>query len=274
MIRYLLLISFFVGTLQLLAQKRTLSRKVSCNKTQTLCIMDSQRVTIGDRIGFFNSRGLLIAYGEVKSIRRGKRVVAIEKSYELISRNFTVDILENSISSYDTPALIADRRVDIAIGIGNYNFFGRTTTYELMGSYEWHKKIWKFNLPKSLGISVGGLFSTGSKNVGNQDLPFSISAFGLLAGASYTFFETYTMAVRTHAQAGGAFVSADVNGDENYKDNPLLNIKVDPGFKLLASAKIAAVYNMGRWNPQGGFYVTALDRSIGSTIFVGILAAF
>src|SRR4051812_23593628 len=81
--------------------------ELQCNKLQTKCVAENNKLTIGDQVGIFNEDGELVATGEVNAMRGERRAVQIDKRHGTIRRNYKLAMMDDKSSSANlTPVKI------------------------------------------------------------------------------------------------------------------------------------------------------------------------
>lgn len=242
-----------------------------CDKEQTNCEVQTRRLTVGDKVGFFTSEKQLVALGEVTDIDGAKRIIKVTKKWSLLLRNHDVDIInDNAFQNPDayysivTPLPPMSWAVQLAmvnLGIGD-SFIGT----EVSGLF--FKHFWRdFSYFGRLHYLTGK--GTASDNLGGaSSRTLTVSSIGLSGGVSELLLPFATIAVRLNGELG--FGRGKVTLEGGFDEDKVLNSRFKDGFGIYVRGGAAAVWRRDGLQPEIGLAVLHLHNSNNPAFFLGI----
>lgn len=260
------------------AAPTTLSKYVRCNPDQSECTVQTLRLTIGDRVGFFNDNNELAARGIVRSIRGDDRVVKILETYGKIDRDARVEAISKN-AKFRSVRSEHKLRAGGSLGYASYDISGTLSGFEIGGFASWSRPF-DMELPGGLTAVARAVFLMGSKDIERTvgvtptTETFDMMGFGVLAGAAYEAFRASPVSVRGEFSFGGAFTSASLGSldlaDEDVKET--WDINVNDGFNVLVAGRLELLYNgFDKWHPSFGAAFMLHGESSGPTILLGLV---
>ena len=255
----------------------TLSRSIRCNSEQTACVVRTTRLTIGDKVGFFNDQNEITAKGVVKSIKDDRRVIQITDSYGKVSSDDRIDTISSS-GNYKVVQSENRFKVGGAFGYGSYSISGNMNVFEVTGYASWSKQVWGFDLPQGLSLVARAGVISGSDDLekGADKVEFSLLSFGVLGGVAYEGFRKSAVSVRGELALGGAFNSAELKGDfsdmGSDENRDYWDITVTDGFNFLLNGYFSLhLNNFGKWHPMLGASLSLHSSAKGRTLWIGLV---
>ncbi len=264
------------------AAPTTLSKYVRCNPDQSECTVQTLRLTIGDRVGFFNDNNELAARGIVRSIKGSDRVVKILEKYGRIERDARVEAISKNAKFRSVKSELK-LRAGGALGYSSYNVSGSMSGFEIGGFAGWSQPF-GMELPAGLSAVARAVFLMGSQEIertivtaGGAQVTketFDMMGFGVLTGVAYEGFRSSAVSVRGEFSFGGAFTSASLGSqdlaDEAIKD--AWDVNVNDGFNILVAGRLELLYNgFDKWHPSFGAAFMLHGESSGPTILLGLV---
>ncbi len=251
---------------------------LGCNKNQTRCEIDDRNLIIGDRVGIFNSEGELVATGEVQGIEGPTRQVKIRKRHGSIKEHYQLAILDSRpedgvkapvIKIYQEPAR---HSVGSSLGLSTYSIGLGSPGIEATAYYQ--RRFWKGAHWVARGnyLKINGEANRYTDYAVEQ-LPISVSAFGLMGGGAYAWRENRPFSIRTELTLGITQVNATIDGDKELVESELKKgAKVRNGYLPYARWSLGSQWNMSKeWNMLGELSQSIINLAYGTSIGVGVV---
>lgn len=252
------------------------ARSLQCNKDQSLCLTESTQLTIGDRVGIFNSDDELVATGDVSSMKGDRRAVLINQRHGSIRKGYSLTLLDNrgegSESSetmykiYREPAKVA---VGGSVGYSTVSIGDGSPATEFSAFAQWRK--WK-----GMQVIARGTYTamegqvTRNSEIGYEHLPISISTIGALGGVGYILRENKPLSFRGELAAGAMYLSGNIDGDADLVDDSSTNSHVKNGLAPGARWSVGAVWNLTNWHLHGDIAQTIVHQAFANTLALGV----
>ena len=269
-------LGLFSSTSTLFAKERIkLTKLKKCNESFTKCIIDSKRLTIGDKVGLFAEDGRLVAEARVKSIKNGWRYINITKSYGKQSRVSYVDLWRNK-SDYQTYLEAANFSIGFDLNFAKYENESLMSLLQLGIFAEWKNEFLGLGLGDYFGVVTRFNFYTGGDtfdvnlNDGIVPYDYKTTVAGVLAGFSFNTFKSSKVSPRFEVTGGYGFGSESLETQDTFQA-PDLDIRINDGGNLLFMAQGALVFNFGKFHPNIGGSASLVGRSWGRAMHVGLI---
>ena len=253
-----------------------LAKSLQCNSMQTLCIIsDSSELTIGDRVGVFNSDGQLVATAEVSRMRGDRRSLAIAHRTGRIGRDDRIALLDTSAIDGAAPVEYQKYREPAKYEIGTNLAYSTITLGDSLPGYEaslygqmrqWGG--WQFT-GRLVVDAVSGKTSIAD---GSADkVPLTMHGFGLLGGVGYEWFRSQPLSVRVEAAVGAMKVSALVDGSAEPVNDGTADVHVKNGTAPMARWSMGGVYQMGdHWHAHLDLAESIVYQAFSNMISIGL----
>lgn len=249
--------------------------ELQCNRSQTQCVVDNHtNFTIGDRIGFFNAAGELVARGQVKSMRGDRRSVKVNHRHGPIAANHSLALLETKsgqsvAATYKIYKKPADFSVGAALGLATVGIGGGSPGTEFHGFAQWRKWRDLELFGRATYMAIEGEVSRTHDFIETQ--PISINGYGASGGVGYTLRKNKTVGFRGELGLGLMYVSADVGGDAALVEGHDFPTKVTNGFGPYSRMTLGAVLNMNKWHMQFDVTQSLIHQALASTLSAGLM---
>lgn len=242
-----------------------------CDAMQKSCVVVNKRITVGDKIGFFNRDNELVAYGAVDRIIGDQRNIAIERRTGTIHAADRVALLENSSSTdlvrqytvYRPPATMT---VGGGIGLNSLGVGDGTAGVDAQAYGEMALNSQIFGVGRAMILTSGGEVNGG--NAEYQTGSYSMMGFGLAPGIAYSLWHNKKTTLRAEAGAGFMYISSSVDGDSGLVDHYIEELH--NGFNLFMRAEVNVYYRFGEWRPYAGASLMRVSEALAGTIGLGL----
>lgn len=260
----------------------SMARGVNCTRTQSQCVTRSNDVTIGDKVGFFDTRDRLVATGTVRKMKGSLRLVRIEESNTPIPRTARLALLETS----------GGREPDYAME----RVIQRQRLYEVEGSYGsaamkigsgfgaslitmGGSRLVLENVIDGLRVGVHAVSLQGSGLLAHSvdpmtravvDNTITLRAFGLVPTLSYTFLPEQMVSFRAEAGYGLMDVNASIDGNQDAVPIYDVPVGVQSGWSGMSAFRGNLMVNLDRWHPELGMNYVLLNQAVGVGIHAGL----
>ena len=252
------------------------AKSLQCNSMQTLCIIsDSSELTIGDRVGVFNSDGQLVATAEVSRMRGDRRSLAIAHRTGRIGRDDRIALLDTSAIDGAAPVEYQKYREPAKYEIGTNLAYSTITLGDSLPGYEaslygqmrqWGG--WQFT-GRFVADAVSGKTSIADGSADKVSL--TMHGFGLLGGVGYEWFRSQPLSVRVEAAVGAMKVSALVDGSAEPVNDGTADVHVKNGTAPMARWSMGGVYQMGdHWHAHLDLAESIVYQAFSNMISIGL----
>ncbi len=263
------------------SQSRSLGYYLKCNKSQKSCFVDSSRLTIGDKVGFFTAAGELVATGVVDSAKRDKKEVKVDKKFSRIRHSHRIRVLTDAqYELLDYPRFRENRKMKFGfgLGLGEYSTTGTMKTGLLGLHFDYAQGIHGFAWTGRLNTYYGTKDQDANPRFATTaclDCPreHSLLSFSLLVGASYQTPRNYPVSLRIEGNVGGGYSISKLSDQPAQDSGQEFDIEVDDGFNFEFGLRLSALYNMKDWQPELALQANRLDDSLGWFVTVGAVYA-
>lgn len=242
---------------------------VRCNREQTMCEVDTKRLTRGDRVGVFDDDGNIVAVGTVTSLKDRIRVFKIDKRFNPIFHDAKLRFLSDAqaedplkfytISKSDSEMALGAALEITSVGLGNgfmANGFGAYFDYKIIGR---SRLVGRFMYLKGSGLATNSDLEVSEASI-------SMSSFGLMGGLAIPFVSTKTFGVRGEFSLG--LGSTSVTTDAPYDATEIIENKVG-GTGLAVRSGLDAVFHFGKFKPFAGLSYFRLQNTNNYTFSIG-----
>lgn len=245
-----------------------------CDKQQTLCEVQTKRLTVGDKVGIFAGDGQLAAIGEVVEIRSKSRMVKITQKWANFYRSYEMEVIDDEKAKNPeknfriiTPLPELSWGFDLGavnMGIGD-SFVGTS----LEGGAYW--LLWRdIFLTGRLHFITGEGKASDNLGAGVAAADLSVTSAGLSVGFSELLAPYQTIALRMDLDLG--FSHATVTLPGSLDEGSVLNNRIKDGVGLYLRAGVAAIWRRDGLQPEVGFNFLRLQSSNNPGLFIGISA--
>lgn len=249
-----------------------------CNKTQTKCLTETTQLTIGDKVGVFNTAGELVATGEVRAMRGDRRAVTIGERHGQIRKSHRLALLDTKgrsdavdMTSYKVYREPANLTVGASAGLSTVSVGESTPGLEFSAYGQWRQ--WY-----GLQLIVRGVYVSAEGNATTYDAiedqkiqaPISLSAMGLLGGIGYILRENQPLSFRSELAAGGMQMSASIDGDSALLDEGEYNARIKNGMAAYGRGSFGVMYNFASWHVHADLVQALTQQAHFSTITAGV----
>ena len=263
------------------SQTRSLGYYLKCTKSQKSCYVDSSRLTIGDKVGFFTATGELVATGSVDSAKKDKKEIKVDKKFSRIRHSHRIRVLTDAqYELLDYPRFRENKKMKFGfgLGVGEFSTTGTMQSFLLGLHFDYAQGIHGFAWTGRLNTYYGSRdksFNPTSASDLCVDCPLehSIISFSLLVGASYQTPRNYPVSLRIEGNVGGAYSISTIGGDPSQDVSESFESEVDNGFNFDFGMRISALYNMADWQPEVALQANRLDNTLGWFATVGAVYA-
>lgn len=260
--------------LSLLVAAPAFAMPFKCDKQQTLCEVQTKRLTIGDKVGVFSSDGQLAAVGEVVEIRNKSRMIKITQRWAPLYRSYEMEVIEdekarNPEKHFRIITPLPELSWGVGLGAINLGIGDSFVGTSLDGGVYW--LLWRdLFLTGRLHYLTGSGKASDNLGAGVAAANVSVTSAGLSVGISDLIAPYEMIALRLDADLG--LSNATVTLPAGLDEGKVLNDRIDDGVGLYLRFGIAAIWRRDGLQPELGFTFLRLHSSNNPGLFVGVSA--
>lgn len=251
-----------------------LAMPFKCDKQQTLCEVQTKRLTTGDKVGVFSSDGQLAAVGEVVEIRNKSRMVKITKRWGNLYRSYEMEVIEDEKARdpekyFRVITPLPELSWGVGLGAVNLGIGDSFVGTSLEGGVYW--LLWRdLFLTGRLHYMTGSGKASDNLGAGVGAVNVSVTSAGLSAGISELIAPHELIAIRLDGDVGLSNATVTLPG--GLDEGKVLNGRINDGIGLYLRLGVAAIWRRDGLQPEVGFNFLRLHSSNNPGLFVGVSA--
>jgi hypothetical protein len=260
--------------LGLLLAAPAIAMPFKCDKQQTICEVQTKRLTIGDKVGVFSSDGQLAAIGQVVEIRNRSRMIKITQRWAPLYRSYEMEVIEdekarNPEKYFRIITPLPELSWGIGLGALNLGVGDSFVGTSLEGGV--YYLLWRdFLLTGRLHYLTGAGKASDNLGAGVGAVDVSVTSAGVSVGISELLAPYQMVALRLDGDIG--LSNATVTLPSGLDKDKVLNNRIADGVGLYLRLGIAAIWRRDGVQPELGFNFLRLHSSNNPGLFVGISA--
>lgn len=244
---------------------------IRCNVQQDKCQVNTTRLTIGDYVGVFSERNLLVAIGRVESIRDQARLLKMSKKWGPILRSHFARRIDDEAARspkkfFRIQEPLAKQTLGASANLFTLGLGDGLSGLQVDGEY---KKFWKEQLFWSAKLGfIDGSGTAVDTLVSPKGEALSLRAY-TLSGGIYRVFAPYApVAFQLGVDLGFASVSTSIAGDLDY--DRAVNGRLSAGNQLYTQFAADGLWRRQGVQPQAGVRLWRLGSATSFALSLGV----